>query len=85
MTVIKFIFLRKNVQRKKGIKLTSDLEEVKNAYKSKYVMVQEKRDSIIVNKRRLNLRIYVFVVYTSRGKRAYSFTIPQRYYTLARM
>ena len=65
----KVYILKKNVQRKKGIKLTSDLEEVKNAYKSKYVMVQEKRDSIIVNKRRLNLRIYVFVVY-KQGKKS---------------
>ncbi len=30
LIVTKFI-LKKNVQRKKGIKLTSDLEEVKNA------------------------------------------------------
>lgn len=65
----KVYILKKNVQRKKGIKLTSDLEEVKNAYKSKYVMVQEKRDSIIINKRRLNLRIYVFVVY-KQGKKS---------------
>lgn len=65
----KVYILKKNVQRKKGIKLTSDLEEVKNANKDKYVMVQEKRDSIIINKRRLNLRIYVFVVY-KQGKKS---------------
>ena len=65
----KTYILKKNVQRKKGIKLTSDLEEVKNANKDKYVMVQEKRDSIIINKRRLNLRIYVFVVY-KQGKKS---------------
>ena len=54
--------LKKNVQRKKGIKLTSDLDEIEKANKSKYVMVQQKHESIIINKRRLNLRIYVFVV-----------------------
>lgn len=67
----KVYILKKNVQRKKGIKLTSDLDEVKEAHKSKYVMVQEKRDSIIINKRRLNLRIYVFVVYKDGKKSVY--------------
>ena len=70
-TADKIYILKKNVQRKKGIKLTSDLEEVENAYKSKYVMVQEKHDSIIINKRRLNLRIYVFVVYKNGKKSVY--------------
>ena len=70
-TADKICILKKNVQRKKGIKLTSDLEEVENAYKSKYVMVQEKHDSIIINKRRLNLRIYVFVVYKNGKKSVY--------------
>jgi hypothetical protein len=70
-TADKIYILKKNVQRKKGIKLTSDLEEVENAYKNKYVMVQEKHDSIIINKRRLNLRIYVFVVYKNGKKSVY--------------
>ncbi len=80
----KVYILKKNVQRKKGIKLTSDLEEIREAHKSKYVMVQEKRDSIIINKRRLNLRIYVFVVYKD-GKRVSIFMTQQRCYTQAKM
>ena len=70
-TADKIYILKKNVQRKKRITLTSGLEEVENAYKSKYVMVQEKHDSIIINKRRLNLRIYVFVVYKNGKKSVY--------------
>ena len=57
----KVYILKKNIQRKKGIKLTSDYNEVAEANKKKYVMVQEKKESIIINKRRMNLRIYIFV------------------------
>ena len=67
----KIYILKKNVQRKKGIKLTSDLDEVEKANNYKYVMVQEKHDSIIINKRRLNLRIYVFVVCRDGQKSVY--------------
>lgn len=57
----KIYILKKNIQRKKGIKLSSDLQEIENANKQKFVMVQEKKESIIINKRRMNLRVYVFV------------------------
>ena len=57
----KVYILKKNIQRKKGIKLTSDYNEISEANKKKYVMVQEKKESIIINKRRMNLRIYIFV------------------------
>ena len=48
----KVYILKKNIQRKKGIKLTSDYNEISEANKKKYVMVQEKKESIIITKQR---------------------------------
>ena len=55
--------LKKNIQRKEGLKLTSDLKEILEAYKEKYRVAQlYLRDLYLVNKRKVNLRIYLLVV-----------------------
>ena len=53
--------LKKNIQRKKGIKISNNLDEIVKARNDKFVVVQEKIDSIVINKRRMNLRIYLVV------------------------
>ena len=53
--------LKKNIQRKKGIKISNNLNEIIKARNDKFVLVQEKIDSLIINKRRMNLRIYLVV------------------------
>ena len=53
--------LKKKIQRKKGIKISNNLDEIIKARNEKFVLVQEKVDSLIINKRRMNLRIYLVV------------------------
>ena len=53
--------LKKNIQRKKGIKISNNLDEIIEARNDKFVLVQEKIDSMVINKRRMNLRIYLVV------------------------
>jgi hypothetical protein len=53
--------LKKNIQRKKGIKISNDLNEIVKARDEKFVLVQEKIDSLVINKRRMNLRIYLVI------------------------
>ena len=61
--------LKKNIQRKEGLKLTSDLKEILEAYKEKYRVAQlYLRDLYLVNKRKVNLRIYLLVVIRGNKK-----------------
>jgi hypothetical protein len=53
--------LKKNIQRKKGIKISNNLNEIVKARNDKFVLVQEKIDSLVINKRRMNLRIYLVI------------------------
>lgn len=57
--------LKKNVQRKKGLKLTRSQDDIKVARKEGYAVVQKyMRDVFLVNGRKINLRVYLaFVVY----------------------
>jgi hypothetical protein len=57
----KHYILKKNIQRKKGIKISNNLNEILNAYKHKYVLVQEMKESILINKRAMNIRLYLLV------------------------
>jgi hypothetical protein len=55
--------LKKNVQRKEGLKLTKDMGEIMNAKYDNYKVVQEyKTDLYLINKRKVNLRIYLLIV-----------------------
>jgi hypothetical protein len=63
--------LKKNIQRKKGIKISNNLDEIVKARNDKFVVVQEKIDSIVINKRRMNLRIYLVVKCRSGYKELY--------------
>ena len=54
--------LKKRRQRKEGIQLTRDLKEILEAKDQEFTLVQNyKRDILLVNKRKLNLRIYLLL------------------------
>jgi len=54
--------MKKNVQRQQGHLVTRDIDEIL-ANKNSYVIVQEMlQDPFIVNKRKINMRIYLLIV-----------------------
>ena len=59
----KIYILKKNIQRKKGLLMTQKLDEIMSSSKQGYKVVQEYlQDVFVINKRKLNLRIYFFVI-----------------------
>ena len=73
--------LKKNVQRQTGLKITNDINDIKNN-KEKYVVVQELlEDSYLVNKRKINLRIYIVVLCHKTNTDVYMFNDGFMYYT----
>jgi len=53
--------LKKKKQRKEGLKITSDVEEVKKGNKEDYLIAQRLIKPFLVNKRKINLRVYLMV------------------------
>jgi hypothetical protein len=55
--------LKKNIQRKEGLKLTKDYFEIINAHNNQYRVAQKYiRDLYLVNGRKVNLRIYLLIL-----------------------
>ena len=55
--------LKKNVQRKEGLKLTRDYNEIIKGAKDNYRVVQKYiTDLYLINQRKINLRIYLLIV-----------------------
>lgn len=64
--------MKKNIQNKKGIKITNNLNEILNGKKEKFVVVQEYLDDLfLLNKRKINLRIYVLIICKNESKEIY--------------
>lgn len=64
--------LKKNVQRKEGLKLTKDLKTIENAKFENYKVVQEYKTNLyLINKRKVNLRIYLLIVMKNDKKYFY--------------
>ena len=64
--------LKKNIQRKEGLKLTKNYFEISNAGKEKYRVVQKyMRNLYLINKRKVNLRIYLLIVIKNNKKQFY--------------
>jgi hypothetical protein len=74
--------LKKNVQRKEGLKLTSNLEEILNSVMDNYRVAQiYLKNLYLVNKRKINLRIYLLVVIKDGYKIFYISKIGKCIYT----
>jgi len=55
--------LKKNIQRKEGLKLTRDYFEIIDAKKESYRVVQKYiTDLYLINQRKVNLRIYLLII-----------------------
>ena len=64
--------LKKNVQRKEGLKLTKDYKEILNASGDEYKVVQRYiRDLYLINGYKVNLRIYLLAVIRGDDKQFY--------------
>lgn len=76
------LILKKNVQRKEGLKLTSDLKEVNTASSEKYKVAQKyMRDLYLINNRKVNLRVYYLIIITPTEKKFYLSTLGKCIYT----
>ena len=53
--------LKKKKQRKEGLKITSNVKEVKNGNKEDYLIAQRLIKPFLVNNRKINLRVYLMV------------------------
>ena len=74
--------LKKNIQRKRGLKITNNLEEILNAAKEKYKVVQSYvKDVFLVNNRKVNLRIYLLLVCRNNDVEAYLYNEGKCIYT----
>jgi len=64
--------LKKNIQRKEGLKLTKNMKEILLASQENYRVAQKyMRDLYLINNRKVNLRIYLIVVIKGDKKRFY--------------
>lgn len=75
--------LKKNVQRQEGMKITDDLNFIVNdALKEGFIVCQELlQNPLIVNKRKINLRVYLIVVLTRNVCDFYIYNNGFIYYT----
>jgi len=74
--------MKKNVQRKEGLQVTDNLDEILNGYKNGgYKVVQKYMDNaFLVNSRKLNIRIYILVIYGLKP-RFYMYNLGKCIYT----
>jgi len=55
--------LKKNIQRKEGIKLTRDLDEILSGFRDNYVIAQKYiQDLYLIKNRKVNLRMYLLII-----------------------
>ena len=74
--------LKKNVQRKEGLKLTKDYKEILNASGDEYKVVQKYiRDLYLINGYKVNLRIYLLAVIRGDDKQFYISDLGKCIYT----
>jgi len=74
--------LKKNVQRKEGLKLTQNFFEIIDASKENYKVVQKYiTDLYLVNGRKINLRVYLLIIIKNNKKYFYLCKIGKCIYT----
>ena len=58
----KYYILKKNIQRKQGLKISNNYYDIINSKNDGFKIVQEyKLDTFVINKRMMNLRIYMLI------------------------
>lgn len=74
--------LKKNVQRKEGLKLTNNLNEILNAKNDNYKVVQKYMTNLyLINKRKVNMRIYLLIIIKKDKKYFYLSSLGKCIYT----
>lgn len=74
--------LKKNIQRKEGLKLTNNLNVILNSVLDNYRVVQKYLTNLyLINKRKVNLRIYILIVIKNGYKIFYVSKIGKCIYT----
>ena len=74
--------MKKNLQRKEGLLLTNNLEEIINNNDKKFRVVQKyMRNTYMINKRKVNLRIYLLIIYKNNKLTSYYYKNGKCIYT----
>ena len=58
----KIYLLKRNVQRKKGIQISNDYTTLINGHLNNFKLIQELKESYLINNRKFNLRYYMLIV-----------------------
>jgi len=68
----KIYILKKNIQRKNGILLTNDYNQIIKNIDSDYIVIQNYiKNTLLINNRKLNIRIYLLIV--RKNNKIYSY------------
>lgn len=74
--------LKKNIQRKEGLKITQDPNDIINAHRDGFVVAQKYiTDVFTINKHKLNLRVYVLIMCKHGKKHVYLYQNGKCIYT----
>ena len=74
--------LKKNIQRQHGLYITKDISKIRYAHNKSYVVCQKLlQDVFTINKRKINLRVYLLVTMISEQPAFYVYNNGFIYYT----
>jgi hypothetical protein len=77
-----YYVLKKNLQRKEGIKITNDENEIKNGKENGYILIQKYiQNPLLINQHKLNLRVYFLLVIHGDNIYAYVHNLGKCIYT----
>ena len=78
----KMYLLKKNIQQKKGIHITNNINEIMNGYSNNFKVVQEYiKNTYLIDKHKVNLRVYLLIICKHGKLKAYVHSIGKCIYT----